>query len=89
MTLPALLFGIVLSSAYGTAYHLWKGGRLRRLLLYLVLAWLGFWSGHFLGASLGWQFFEIGPLYAGPGTLGALLFLFVGDWLSQVEVSQQ
>lgn len=89
MTLPALLFGILLSSAYGTAFHFWKGGRLSRLLLYLVLAWLGFWSGHFLGGALGWLFFEIGPLNAGMGTLGALLFLFVGDWLSRVEISQQ
>ncbi|MCX7609241.1 MAG: hypothetical protein N2049_08510 [Anaerolineales bacterium] len=88
MTLPALLFGIVLSSAYGAAFHVWKGGSLRRLVLYLLFAWLGFWSGHFLAAALEWRFFEIGPLHAGPATLGAVLVLLVGDWLSRIEVTR-
>jgi len=35
MTLPALLFGLVLASVYGTAFHFWKGGSLGKLLLYL------------------------------------------------------
>jgi hypothetical protein len=87
MTLPALLFGIVLSSAYGAAFHFWKNGSLRKLALYMFLAWLGFWVGHFLGAALGWTFAAIGPLYAGMATVGAALFLSVGDWLSRVEVT--
>ncbi len=89
MTLPALLFGIVLSSAYGTAFHFWKDGSLGKLVLYVVLAWAGFWAGHFLGAALGWTFAAIGPLNTGMATLGAAVFLFVGEWLSRVEVSRR
>ena len=89
MTLPALLFGIVLSSAYGAAFHFWKDGSLRKLVLYIVLAWLGFWIGHLLGWALGWTFAAIGPLNAGTATLGSAIFLFVGEWLSRVEVSRR
>ncbi len=89
MTLPALLFGMVLASAYGTAFHFWKGGSLGKLVLYVVLAWVGFWAGHLLGSALGWTFAAIGPLNAGMATLGAAVFLFVGEWLGRVEVSQR
>jgi hypothetical protein len=86
MTLPAILFGIVLSTAYGTAFHFWKGGNLKKLLLYILLAWVGFWSGHFAGAALGWTFAAVGPINTGLATLGAAAFLFIGEWLSRVEV---
>jgi hypothetical protein len=89
MTLPALFFGLVLSSLYGAAFHLWKGGSLRKLLLFLILAWVGFWVGHLLAARLGWTFLAFGPVNTGMATLGSALVLFVGDWLSQVEVQRK
>jgi hypothetical protein len=87
MTFPALIFGILLSSAYGTAFHFWKGGSLKRLLLYVVLAWVGFWAGHVLGTVLKWTFAAVGPINAGMATLVSAIFLFVGEWLSRVEVT--
>ncbi|MCJ7586084.1 MAG: hypothetical protein MUO30_15135 [Anaerolineales bacterium] len=89
MTLPALFFGLVLSSLYGAAFHLWKGGGLKKLLLFLILAWVGFWAGHLLAARLGWTFLALGPVNTGMATLGSALVLFVGDWLSQVEVQRK
>ena len=89
MTFPALIFGILLSSAYGTAFHFWKGGSLKRLLLYVILAWLGFWIGHILGGVLGWKFAAVGPINAGMATLVSAAFLFVGEWLSRVEITQK
>jgi len=89
MTLPAFFFGLVLSSLYGAAFHLWKGGSLKKLLLFLILAWVGFWAGHLLAIRLGWTFLAIGPLNAGMATLGSALILFVGNWLSQVEVQRK
>ena len=89
MTLPAFLFGLMLSSFYGAAFHLWKGGSLKKLFLLLILAWVGFWVGHLLAASLGWTFFAIGPVNTGMATLGSALVLFVGNWLSQVEVQRK
>jgi hypothetical protein len=86
MTFPAIFFGIVLSSAYGTAFHFWKGGSLNKLILYIVLAWLGFWIGHILGGLIGWSFASVGPINTGMATLGSLAFLVTGDWLGRVEV---
>jgi hypothetical protein len=89
MTFPAIIFGIVLSTIYGTAFHFFKGGSLNRLFLYIILSWLGFWSGHFVGAALGWSFAAAGPLNAGMATLGSVVILFVGEWLSRVEITNR
>ena len=89
MTFPALVFGIVLSTAYGTAFHLYKGGSLMRLLLDVILAWVGFWAGHILGGLVKWNFLSVGPINTGTATLGAAIFLFVGDWLSRVQVTRK
>ncbi|MBN2385492.1 MAG: hypothetical protein JXB85_00625 [Anaerolineales bacterium] len=88
MTLPALLFGILLSSAYGTAFHFWKGGSLRRLFIYVILAWVGFWLGHLIAEMAGWHFAAVGPLNAGLATLGSVILLFVGEWLGRVEITR-
>ncbi len=89
MTFPAILFGIVLSTLYGTAFHFWKGGSLNRLVLYVILSWLGFWIGHIVGGALGWTFAAAGPVNAGMATFGSAIFLFVGEWLSRVEVTRK
>lgn len=89
MTLPALLFGILLAALYGSAFHFWKAENISRLVLYLILSEVGFWTGHLISSGLDWHFASIGPLNAGLGTIGSVLFLFVGRWLSQVEVSRK
>jgi hypothetical protein len=89
MTFPAIVFGIVLSTVYGTAFHFLKGGSLFRLFLYVILSWLGFWSGHFVGGALGWNFAAVGQINAGMATLGSAVFLFFGEWLSRVEITKK
>jgi hypothetical protein len=85
MTIPSILVGIIISSLYGAIFHLWRGKSLGRLILYIILAWIGFWIGHFIGDSLGWIFFSLGPLRLGTATLGAAITLGIGYWLSLVE----
>lgn len=89
MTLPSLLFGALIASLYGAGFHLWRGGGFGRLMLYLILAWAGFWAGHLIGARLEWTFANIGPLNLGMATLVSVLFLAVGHWLSLVEVQRK
>lgn len=84
MTIPALVFGFMLSSLYGALFHLWRGGGAGRLLLDLTLAWLGFWTGNLLAAQVGLALLKVGPLYVGPASLLAALFLFLGHWLAQI-----
>jgi hypothetical protein len=89
MTIPAVLFGIVLSTTYGTAFHVWKGGSLKKMLLFVILAWLGFLVGHIVGGLIGWSFAAVGPINTGMATLGSAVFLFFGEWLSRVEITRK
>ncbi len=89
MTIPALVLGFLLSSLYGALYHLIRGGTFPRLLLYLALAWAGFAAGHWVGQWRGWILFPLGALNLGVGTVGSLLFLGAGDWLSRFEMKQK
>lgn len=84
MTIPALLLGFIISTLYGLVFHLIRGGNAGRLLIYLILAWVGFSLGHFLGERLGWTFFSVGTLCLGMATLVSVLFLLAGHWLSQI-----
>ena len=88
MTIPALAFGLLVATLMGAAFHLWKGGGLGRLLLYLILAWIGFVAGHILGNNLGWTFGSIGPLRFGMAILVTIVTLFAGYWLSLVNQEQ-
>ncbi len=89
MTVPTLLFGMLLASLYGALFHLWRNGGLGRLFLYVALSWVGFWSGHVIAGVLEWTFWSVGSLRAGPATLGSVVFLIVGYWLSLVQVDRR
>lgn len=89
MTLPALLFGFLVSTFLGAAFHLWKNGGLGRLLLYLILAWIGFWIGHIAGQQLGWTFFSVGPLRFGMAILSSIVVIGLGHWLSLIKPEQK
>lgn len=86
MTYPAIIFGICLSTLYGVLFHLWRGGGLIRLLLYIVLSWVGFWIGHSIANQYQLNFIQIGPLNIGLATLSSWVCLMLGYWLSLVEV---
>jgi hypothetical protein len=83
MSLPALLFAFLLATAYGAAFHLWRGGGAGRLMLALFLAWSGFAAGQVVADSLGLSFVRVGAVQVGAGTVVSLAFLFLGYWLSQ------
>jgi hypothetical protein len=88
MTIPALIIGVVISTLYGAVFHLLRGGSLGRLILYIMLSWLGFWIGNSIGEQMGWIFWSMGPLRLGMATLGSVVFLGVGYWLSLVKVER-
>jgi len=89
MTLPALLFALVVAFLYGGLYHLIRGGRFLRLLFYLALSVLGFAAGHLIGLWRGWSLFPLGSLDLGLSSLGSLLLLLIGDWLSRIESNRE
>jgi hypothetical protein len=86
MTFPALIFGVLLAALVAAVYHFWKGTDLKRLVLYGVFSEAGFWAGQGIAAALHWEGASVGPLHVLLGTLGSVIFLLIGDWLSQVEI---
>jgi uncharacterized membrane protein YeaQ/YmgE (transglycosylase-associated protein family) len=89
MSIPTLILGFILSTLYGALFHLWRGGNAGRLLLYIILAWIGFWVGQFIGNILNLTFDTIGQLHLVASTLCSFGLLFVGYWLSLVQVEKK
>ncbi len=85
MSMPSFFLGFTIASLLGTLFHLLRGGGPSRILFYFVLAWIGFFSGHFFALWLGWILLPVGVLNAGIASISALIFLFVGDWLGRLE----
>jgi len=89
MSLPALIFGFLLASLYGAIFHLFLGGGLGRLILFLFLGWMGFLAGQLLASYLGWNFDLLGPVHLAIASLASFLFLTIGYWLSLKEVERR
>ena len=85
MTLPTLLFGLLVALLYGAIYNLLRGGGFWRLLLFFSLSISGFIIGHWIGIWRQWTFIPLGALNLGLSTLGSFTLLVVGDWLSRIE----
>jgi hypothetical protein len=88
MTIPAFLLGSSVSILTGAIFHVWKDGGLGRLLLDLILSWVGFFLGNFLAGRLKWNILDVGPLHFGFAFLASIIFLFLGHWLSLSRVEK-
>jgi len=89
MTIAGVVFGLVVATLLGALLHLWRGGGLGRLVYYILISWFGFWAGHIAGVSLGWNFWNVGPLNLGMAILGNIVVLAIGYWLSLVRSEQK
>jgi len=89
MTIPLLLFALLIALLCGAVFHILRGGSGWRLLLYLVLSVLGFAVGQAFSMWRGWQLLTFGALDMGAGLIGSLIFLVLGDWLSRIENSSE
>ena len=88
MPLPPILLGVVLGLLYGSVFHLVRGGSFRKLLVFLVLAQLGFWGGLWLGQYMKWSLWPVGVLDAGTGTLGSVALLALSELLSRIKLPE-
>ena len=87
MTLPTILFALLIALLYGSLYHLLRGEKFWRLVLYLGSSVVGFAVGHLIGLWQGWVFMPLGSLNLGMSTVGSVFILIIGDWLSRFEIS--
>lgn len=86
-TAASLVLGFLLSTAYGSGFHVIMGGPARRILLYVCAAWIGFALGHFLGDLLNINVFQLGALHLLSASLGAWIALISSWWLVAHEGS--
>lgn len=89
MTSPSILFGIILSTFYGVIFHLFKGGSLGRLGVYIIFSWMGFWIGQLFAELLNIDFLTIGTIHAGIASIFSWIFIVVSHWLSHIEINQR
>ena len=89
MTFPAVVFSFFIATMLGSFLHLWRGGGVGRLVLYLVLSLIGFFVGHFLAESQGIEFLDVGTIHLGMGILGSLILLGIGYWLSLINLENE
>jgi len=89
MTLPVLLFALLISMLCGTLFNILRGGSGWRLLLCFGLSALGFAIGQWISTARGWHLFMFGALDIGVGLVGSLVFLSAGDWLSRIETKNK
>lgn len=82
MTIVAsgMVLAFLLATAYGAGFHLIMGGPARRILLFVIAAWLGFAAGHFLGDFLRIDILELGAINLFSASVGAWLALLIA-WL--------
>ncbi len=85
MTIPTLLFVLLLALLLGALYHFFRDGGLGHLAAYLLASVLGFAVGHLIGLWRGWIVFPLGPLNLGMEALGGLVFLALADWFLHLE----
>ena len=81
-TASSLVLALLLSTAYGALFHFLIGGSTRRLLLYILVAFIGFAVGHFIGQMLLVDLLKLGPLYLFSASVGAWIALFGSWWLA-------
>jgi hypothetical protein len=89
MTLPTLLFALLAALLYGAIYHLIRNGGFWRLMLYLGLSVFGFVVGHLVGVWRGWMLIPLGSLDLGMSSIGSILILLLGDWLSRIDSGRE
>jgi hypothetical protein len=78
---PALALSIIIASAYGALFHVWKGETAKDLLIYLAAGLVGFGLGQLVGNTVGLGVFMIGQVHVVEASLICWFILFIAKWL--------
>ncbi len=80
-----IILGFLLATAYGAGFHFLMGGPAKRILLYVLAAWIGFTIGHLAGDLLNLGLFKLGALNLFTASLGAWIALIASWWLAAYD----
>jgi hypothetical protein len=89
MTLPSAFLSLLIASSLAFAFHLWRGGRIARLFLFLLTSWVAFFTGHFVGDWLAWRAWRLGSLNLFSAVLATLIGLVAAQILVRPETGRR
>lgn len=72
---PTFVFALIVATLLGTLAHFIFGGDARRLVLFLIVAWVGFALGHVLGVAFRIDILNVGTLRLFAALLGGSMLL--------------
>jgi len=81
-TASSMVLAFLLSTAYGTLFHLLIGGPAKRLFIYVIVSWIGFAVGHFVGNMFQLDWYKLGPLNLLSASIGSWIALLGSWWLA-------
>lgn len=81
-TASSIVLALLLATAYAAMFHFFIGGSLRRFLLYVIVAWIGFLAGQFIGQAAGIDILKLGPLHLLTASAGTWVALGGAWWLA-------
>lgn len=85
MNIPALFIGLIIATMCGLLFHIFRGGSLSRLLLYIATAWVSFFAGQLVSEWISWQVMRFGSLNLLPNLIATGIGLMVADVLAGPE----
>ncbi len=85
MSIPSFFFGLVIATICGLLFHLLRGGRLSRMLLYIATAWVSFFAGQLVSEWISWRVLRFGSLNLLPDLIATLIGLMTAHVLAGPE----
>ncbi len=85
MNVATYIFGWILATLLGAVFHLWKDGGFWKLVIYIILSWIGFFLGHLIAKGMDFNLMNVGSLHLGGGIIGSIVALFAGNWFSRID----
>jgi hypothetical protein len=85
MTIPGIFLGMIISSLCALLFHVLRGGKFSRFILYTVTAWISFFLGHLIGQWLDWHLLRLGTINLFPALLATFVGLFASGVLAGPE----
>jgi len=84
---PIHLFAFIIATMLGLGFHVLMRGDARRLVLFVVMSWLGFLLGQYVGTLLETDLLTVGMLHLLPATMSSLALMFFAHFLTAEPAS--
>ncbi|MEJ2571125.1 MAG: hypothetical protein P8Y98_11350 [Anaerolineales bacterium] len=89
MSIPTIFFGSVIAAMCGLLFHVLRGGRLSRMMLYVATAWVSFFAGQLVSEWIHWRVLRFGSLNLLPDLVATIIGLFTAEVLAGPEAESR